>query len=137
MSADHTHLDPARPNLTRRGFLRKGAITASGVAAVAAAMSPLRQLSREDLPSLEQFLPACLERGISVIVGGPYNSGILASEPSPGARYDYAAAAPEILARALALHRVCESHGVPLPAAALQFPLLHPAVAAVRLYGPA
>jgi molybdopterin-containing oxidoreductase family iron-sulfur binding subunit len=56
MSADHTHPDPARPSLTRRGFLRKGAITASGVAAVAAAMSPLRQLSREDLPSLEQFL---------------------------------------------------------------------------------
>ena len=55
MSADRPSPDPARPNVTRRGFLRKSAAAASGVAAVAAALSPLRKLSREDFPSLEQF----------------------------------------------------------------------------------
>ena len=81
--------------------------------------------------ALDHFLPACTKRGISVIVGGPYNSGILAAEPEPDSRYNYAAADPAALARARALHAVCESHDVRLPSAALQFPLLHPSVACV------
>jgi D-threo-aldose 1-dehydrogenase len=78
----------------------------------------------------ETFLPACADRGISVVVGGALNSGILAN-PIPGATYDYAAASPEVLARAQQLARACERHGVSLVAAALQFPARHPAVASV------
>jgi D-threo-aldose 1-dehydrogenase len=76
------------------------------------------------------LLPACAERGVSVVVGGVYNSGILA-DPRPGATYDYAAAPPELVARAQRLDAVCRSHGVELRAAAIQFPLRHPAVACV------
>jgi len=78
---------------------------------------------------LAEFLPLCQKKGIAVIVGGPYNSGILASDLGPGATYNYAAAPVEVLARARRLEAVCERHGVPLKAAALQFVLAHPAVA--------
>ncbi|MFI0223752.1 aldo/keto reductase [Streptomyces lydicus] len=77
----------------------------------------------------DDLLPVCERRGTSVVVGGVYNSGLLA-EPSPGARYDYAPAPPELLARARQLAAVCEEFGVPLKAAALRFPFGHPAVAA-------
>jgi D-threo-aldose 1-dehydrogenase len=80
-----------------------------------------------------ELLPLCYERGVRVIVGGPYNSGILAqptaSQHEP--HYDYEVPPASILARAAAIERVCEQHGVPLGAAALQFPLRHPAVASV------
>jgi D-threo-aldose 1-dehydrogenase len=76
---------------------------------------------------LDDLLPKCVERGVSIVVGGPLNSGILAGRDT----WNYAAAPPEIAARAKALRAVCERHGVPLPAAALQFPLAHPAVAAI------
>ena len=75
----------------------------------------------------EVLLPLCLERGVGVVVGGPFNSGILAG----GGHYDYRAAPPEILARVGRLNAVCEAHGVPLAAAALHFPLLSPAVVGV------
>ncbi len=78
---------------------------------------------------LASFLPRCREKGISVIAGGVFNSGILATGPSAGAYYNYAPAPPEILGRAAAIERVCRAHGVPLAAAALRFPLAHPAVA--------
>jgi D-threo-aldose 1-dehydrogenase len=78
----------------------------------------------------EDLLPACLETGTSAVIGGVYNSGLLA-DPRPGATYDYAPADSPLLARALALRDLCESYGVPLRAAALQFPLQHPAVTAV------
>jgi D-threo-aldose 1-dehydrogenase len=64
-------------------------------------------------------------------VGGPYNSGILASGAVPGATYNYQPAPPAILDRVRALESVTAAHGVPLAAAALQFPFHHPAVAAV------
>ncbi|MBW2282188.1 MAG: aldo/keto reductase, partial [Deltaproteobacteria bacterium] len=80
---------------------------------------------------LDSLLPLCAERGVSLVVGGPYNSGLLAASPAAGGTYDYQRAPPEILARAQAIDRVCNAHGVALPAAALQFPLLHPQVAAV------
>ena len=76
------------------------------------------------------LLPACAERGASVVVGGVFNSGVLA-DPRPGARFDYAPASPATIARARALSDACERRGVPLKAAALQFPLRHPAVACV------
>jgi D-threo-aldose 1-dehydrogenase len=81
--------------------------------------------------ALDSFLPLCERRGIGVVVGGPFNSGLLATGPVPGATYNYRPALPAILERARRLERVCASHGVPLAAAALQFPLAHPAVACV------
>ena len=80
--------------------------------------------------ALPELLPICRERQISVILGGPYNSGILASDLSPGAQYFYADAPPDILERARRINTVCERRGVPIKAAALQFGLAHPAVAA-------
>jgi D-threo-aldose 1-dehydrogenase len=84
-------------------------------------------LDREAASSL---LPACLERDVAVVVGGVFNSGILA-DPAPGARYGYVSAGAETLDRARALAATCERHGVSLRAAALQFPLRHPAVTSV------
>jgi D-threo-aldose 1-dehydrogenase len=66
-----------------------------------------------------------------VVVGGPFNSGILATGPIAGASYDYAPAPEPVLERVRALERVCEAHGVPLAQAALQFPFGHPAVVSV------
>ena len=83
-----------------------------------------------DHSALPELLPLCEEKGISVILGGPYNSGILASDLSPGAQYFYAQAPPEVLQLARSIKAVCDRHGVPLKAAALQFGLAHPAVAA-------
>lgn len=83
-----------------------------------------------DQSSLPEFLPKCLAQGVSVIVGGVFNSGLLAN-PQRGATYDYTPASEALLARALSIKAVCERHGVPLKAAALQFPLAHPAVAAI------
>ncbi len=77
--------------------------------------------------ALDGFLPECERRGVSIIIGGPFNSGILAG----GTTYNYTPAPPEIRERVRRIEAVCKSHGVPLPAAALQFPLTHPAVAAV------
>ena len=80
-----------------------------------------------------QLLGLCQERGVRVVVGGPYNSGILAQPTADQRRprYDYAAPPASILARAAAIEQICERHGVPLGAAALQFPLRHPAVVSV------
>ncbi len=81
--------------------------------------------------ALETFLPLCEARGIGIVLGGPYNSGILASGPVEGAFYNYEVAPPEIRARVAAIEAVCRGHGVPLATAALQFPLGHPAVLSV------
>ncbi|MBI1416418.1 MAG: aldo/keto reductase [Limimaricola sp.] len=81
--------------------------------------------------ALDTFLPLCTARGIGVIIGGPYNSGILATGPRPGAFYNYDPAPPEILARVARIDAICRDHGVPLVGAALQFPLRHPAVVSV------
>ncbi len=84
-----------------------------------------------DQSAEEVLLPRCLERGISIIAGGPFNSGILASDLSAGVPYDYEAAPDELLRRARAIDRVCRSHEVALAAAALAFPLTHASVASV------
>jgi D-threo-aldose 1-dehydrogenase len=80
-----------------------------------------------DQSALGELLPLCVDRGIAVLVGGVMNSGVLA-DPRPGSRFDYAPASPEILARARRLGEVCARHDVPLRAAAMQFPMAHPAV---------
>jgi D-threo-aldose 1-dehydrogenase len=84
-----------------------------------------------DQASLDSFLPLCEKRGIGIVLGGPYNSGILATGPVEGAHYDYAPASPEILDKTRRIEEVCRRHKVPLKAAALQFPLGHPTVASV------
>jgi len=78
--------------------------------------------------ALDEFMPLCAERNIGVFLGGVFNSGILATGARPGASYQYQAASPEILERVGRIEAICEQHGVPLPTAALQFPLAHPAV---------
>jgi D-threo-aldose 1-dehydrogenase len=78
----------------------------------------------------EALLEQCAERGVEVIVGGVFNSGLLA-RPEVGATFDYAEAPFELVERARAMQSVCEGFGVPLPAAALQFVLHHPAVTRV------
>jgi D-threo-aldose 1-dehydrogenase len=80
--------------------------------------------------ALQSFLPLCTERGIAVVAGGVFNSGLLA-DAGPGARYDYNPAPADVVARAHRLLEVCRRHDVPLKAAALQFPLAHPTVVAV------
>jgi D-threo-aldose 1-dehydrogenase len=77
-----------------------------------------------------RLLDHCHERGVGVVLGGVFNSGILA-DPRPGASYDYRTAPGDLVARARALAATCERHGVPLMAAALQFGWGHPAVACV------
>lgn len=81
--------------------------------------------------ALESFLPLCERRGIGVIIGGPFNSGILAGGPRGLARFDYADAPAEVATRVAAIDAACRRHGVTLKAAALQFPLHHPCVASV------
>jgi D-threo-aldose 1-dehydrogenase len=81
--------------------------------------------------SLDSFLPLCERKGMGVIIGGPFNSGILATGPKPGAFYNYDPAPAQILERVRAIEAVCTAHGVALRDAALQFPLLHPAVVCV------
>ena len=85
-----------------------------------------------DQRSLDDLLSACEERGVAVVAAGVFNSGILArSEPPEQAKYDYVDAPAELLERARAIARVCERHGTTLPAAAIAFPLAHPAVVSV------
>lgn len=84
-----------------------------------------------DHTALKRLLPLCEERKISIIVGGPYNSGILAQGAVDGAKFDYRKAPAQIMERVRRIEAVCGRHGTPLKAAALQFPLAHPAVAAV------
>ena len=84
-----------------------------------------------DQAVLDHEFPRIAERGIGVIIGAVFASGILATGPVEGARYAYAPASPEIMDKTARIAAVCEGHGVPLAAAAMQFPLGHPSVAAV------
>ncbi|TDC82549.1 aldo/keto reductase [Micromonospora sp. KC606] len=83
-----------------------------------------------DQSGLDTLLPLCRSRGVAVVAAGVYNSGLLA-DPRPGAPYDYAPAGRELVERATAIRAVCDRYGVPLRAAAIQFPLGHPAVTSV------
>lgn len=83
-----------------------------------------------DQRAATDLLPVCLQRGVAVVAGGVFNSGVLA-DPSPARTYDYAPVPVNVLARALRLQEICARHGTALAAAALQFPLRHPAVVSV------
>jgi len=76
---------------------------------------------------LDDLLPKCVAAGTSIVVGGPLNSGILAGRDT----WNYDTAPPEIAQRVEVIQKICDAHGVPLPAAALQFPLAHPLVDSV------
>ena len=81
--------------------------------------------------ALESFLPLCEERGVGIVLGGPYNSGILAVGPKKGAMYNYEPASEAIIDRVKKIERVCKAHKVKLAEAALRFPLHHPSVVSV------
>jgi len=84
-------------------------------------------------PALEEVLPIALERQVGVMLGGVYNSGILATGAIEGAKYNYLPAPPEVLDKVRKIEAVCKSHDVPLATAAIHFCLGHPAVATVAL----
>jgi len=133
-------LDSAYPALA--GLRAAGVVGAIGVGMNAAA--PLAWfVSRADLDCVlvagryslldtsaaAELLPLCADRGVKVLAGGVFNSGILA-DPRDGAHYDYAPAPAEVLARARRIRDICDAYGVPVAAAALRFTLRHPAVTA-------
>ena len=82
-----------------------------------------------DTTAAASLLPECARRGVAVLAGGVFNSGVLA-DPGPGATYDYRPAPPELVGRAERIAAACARRGVPLGAAALRFTLHHPAVTA-------
>jgi D-threo-aldose 1-dehydrogenase len=90
-----------------------------------------------DQTALPRLLPCCAARNVRVVIGGPFNSGILATGTKPrdgrAPYFNYEPAPADIVARVAAIEAVCAMHEVPLKAAALQFPLAHPAVACVVL----
>ena len=80
---------------------------------------------------LDSLLPKCLERNVSIIIGGPYNSGLLATNVRSEATYDYKPVDEERWKKSQKIRNICEDHGVDIRAAALQYPLRHPTVASV------
>ncbi|WP_327347811.1 aldo/keto reductase [Streptomyces europaeiscabiei] len=140
---DHAEqaLDEAYPALER--LRAEGVVGAIGVGMNQSAL-PARFLRETDIDvvllagrytlleqdALTELLPEAAARRRSVLIGGVFNSGLL-TDPKPGATYDYAPAPEPVLERALRLKAVTERHGVPLRAAALRFPLGHPAVVSV------
>jgi D-threo-aldose 1-dehydrogenase len=84
-----------------------------------------------DHTALPFLLPECERRRIAILLAAPYNSGILATGAKPGAMFWYGEAPPEIMERVRRIEAVCRRHDVPLPAAALQFPFGHQALASV------
>lgn len=81
--------------------------------------------------ALESFLPLCQARGAGIVIGGPYNSGILATGARAGANYDYQAAPADVLDRVRRIEDICRRHSARLVDAAFQFPLLHPSVVSI------
>jgi D-threo-aldose 1-dehydrogenase len=84
-------------------------------------------------PALASFLPLASEKGIGLMLGGVFNSGILATGAVAEARYNYRPAPPQVIEKVRRLEAVCAAHGVPLRRAALQFPLAHPSVSTLVL----
>ena len=84
-----------------------------------------------DQDALDAELPRCVEDGIGIVIGAVFASGILVTGPTEHSTYGYYPATPEIMEKTRRIQAVCDRHGVPLAAAALQFPLFHPAVASV------
>lgn len=84
-----------------------------------------------DQDALDTGMKACLDRNVSVIIGAPFASGILATGSAGAAHYNYGAATADVIDKVRGIEAVCAAHDVPLQAAALQFPLAHPAVASI------
>lgn len=84
-----------------------------------------------DQGSLRTGMQTCIDRNVSVIIGAPFASGILVTGSGGDAKYGYGAAPPEVQDKVRGLEAACSAHGVSLPAAALQFPLAHPAVVSI------
>ena len=84
-----------------------------------------------DQDVLDDIFPKCTSLGVGVVVGAPYASGILASGAIQGAKYKYADATPQVIQKVRSFESFCDDHQIPLKAAALQFPLGHPLVAAI------
>jgi len=84
-----------------------------------------------DTPALEALLPACVARGVSVIVGAPFNSGLLARGAASGATFNYRSPPNDVRKRVAAIEKICAAHGVDLMPVALQFSLGHPAIVSV------
>ena len=82
-----------------------------------------------DHSALHELMPICLEKDISLILGGPYNSGILASNLEEESTYFYDPSPPEVIKKAKNIKQVCDRYNTPLKAAAIQFGLMHPSVA--------
>src|SRR5262249_13923756 len=81
--------------------------------------------------SIKSFLPLCEQRGIGIVLGGPYNSGILARGAKKGANYNYSSAPKAVIDRVAAIEAMCKKHKVKLPVAALHFPFFHKQVVSV------
>jgi D-threo-aldose 1-dehydrogenase len=81
--------------------------------------------------ALQSFLPYCVDKKIGVVIGGPFNSGILATGAKSGACYNDRPAQPAVLERVRRIETICKAHGVKLAEAALRFPLSHPAIVSV------
>jgi D-threo-aldose 1-dehydrogenase len=81
--------------------------------------------------ALDELLPLCSKKNIGIMLGGPYNSGILATGAVPGATYNYKPAPKDVMDRVAKIETVCQRHGVPIAAAALQFPLSHPCISSM------
>jgi D-threo-aldose 1-dehydrogenase len=143
------HLEQAATTAYRalRDLRAEGTVTAIGAGSNRTA--PLAELVRTcdldivliagrytllDQTALADLLPLCESRGVSVVIGGVFNSGILI-DPVPGAHFNYLPADHAFLAKARAIREICDKHQVPLAAAAIQFPLAHPRVCTV-LMGP-
>ncbi|MGE0768760.1 MAG: aldo/keto reductase [Hyphomicrobiaceae bacterium] len=84
-------------------------------------------------PALDEVLPLAAQKNVGVLLGGVFNSGILATGPVEGARYNYTPAPPDVLDKVRKIERVCRAHGVPLSTAAMHFPLGHGAVSSLAL----
>ena len=84
-----------------------------------------------DQEVLDEEFPLCQEHNVNIVIGAVFASGILVSGPTEGARYAYDTASPEVLEKTRRIQEVCQRHDVPLPAAAMQFPLGHPLVSAI------
>lgn len=115
-----------------------------GVNSVAAALRAVRETDIDvvmiagrytllEQPAAVELLPECQRRGIRVVAAAVFNSGLLAAADPSRAHYDYASVPVEVARRVEALRRVCDSFGVALPSAAMQYPLRHPAVSEIAV----
>ncbi|WP_308291568.1 aldo/keto reductase [Microbacterium sp. G2-8] len=127
---------PALADLRSRGLVEEIGV---GVNSVEAAARAVREGDLDvvmiagrytllEQPALDDLLPLCLERGVRVHAVAVFNSGLLAASDPARSHYDYGDVPAELVARTERLRAVCDRHGVPLPAAAMQYPLRHPAV---------